>query len=529
MAAKKTEKDHGALLRSAEEDYARRRHLDALGFSTEEAYRLWCRASGFGDALHKGPSERQRERAARQRQKGEEALRAARQFERHPEEVLRRLAAGDTAGLHVERRPELTALRAHFDAAHPCRGVRDAFLRLLLATHKAADFSGDDRVIDAYGRGAHNTYYGGLLALARRHKDWLRAPEGWRPTTHRPRRQFRELAWHLLCRYDDAPAFLESAFFRAESAAADAQRGWFVAAGNGVGLRALPGLPLSLTKRMAHAALTEVPGDLTVEAGLRWAQVVGMGGSERLARAVIGTRLGDSFADEAFWETVVRFLVDNPMLDVAQVGPLVDYLRHERTAPRRPTDRERLPEGFTMKGRTPAALLARVEAWHSRLAQEERRLRGRDLSWEPCGIGGLTWEDRPERPGAGHEAVLWSIEEITTAKGLNAEGAAMHHCVGTYAQACARGGTAVFSLKALRDGDGEPERVMTIAVSRAGVVTEARGKRNALPTATPAESSGSWGVRLSGREAALLARGRRAVQRWAAEHRVTLPNYLMVR
>ena len=40
-------------------------------------------------------------------------------------------------------------------------------------------------------------------------------------------------------------------------------------------------------------------------AGVRWAQVRGLGGTEALARAVAATRLGRELANEDFWETVL--------------------------------------------------------------------------------------------------------------------------------------------------------------------------------------------------------------------------------
>ena len=98
----------------------------------------------------------------------------------------------------------------------------------------------------------------------------------------------------------------------------------------------------------------------------------------------------------------------------------------------------------------------------------------------------------------------------------------MCHCVGTYAGSCARGDMSVWSLKA--DGDHliDAVRVMTIAVNKNRMITEARGKRNALPTATASD----FGMRMSKDEAPFLIAGRHIVAQWARTERLSLPSYL---
>jgi len=67
-----------------------------------------------------------------------------------------------------------------------------------------------------------------------------------------------------------------------------------------------------------------------MEMALRWAQVVGMGGDDQLAEAVCETMLGSQFDHGTFWESVLHFFVNNPLLDVAHVGPIVDYVQRQR-------------------------------------------------------------------------------------------------------------------------------------------------------------------------------------------------------
>jgi len=140
---------------------------------------------------------------------------------------------------------------------------------------------------------------------------------------------------------------------------------------------------------MAHCFL-EAPDDYTIEQALRWGQVRALGGDRRLMEVLRGTRLVTSFEHEDFWITVIRFFVANPLLDRAQIGPIVDYLHHQRFEPqnvfvargvreRRPPPQPQL----CMKGRTAATLLRQVEGWHRGLG---RMVRASSLEWAASGI-----------------------------------------------------------------------------------------------------------------------------------------------
>jgi hypothetical protein len=67
-----------------------------------------------------------------------------------------------------------------------------------------------------------------------------------------------------------------------------------------------------------------------------------------------------------------------------------------------------------------------------------------------------------------------------------------------------------------------PERVMTVAVNRDRMITEARGKRNALPSIAAANRH----CRLSRADEMLLRRGHQVLLRWATDEGIRLPTYL---
>src|SRR4051812_10912535 len=179
---------------------------------------------------------------------------------------------------------------------------------------------------------------------------------------------------------------------------------------------------------MAHHFL-QAPDHLVVEAALRWGQVRGMGGARPLALVVAATRLGRSFEAEDFWGTVVRFLVDHPELDPAQVGPVMNYLQHQRFVPQDILVEEGEMTGLgptqpdlSMKGRTPRSLLRQVGEWHERL---KRPRESASMSWRPSGIGAFRHVEREADQGLR----CWTIRELTSGEQLRREGAAMRHCV----------------------------------------------------------------------------------------------------
>ena len=197
--------------------------------------------------------------------------------------------------------------------------------------------------------------------------------------------QFNDIARHLLSRYD-VPAFMDSVWFEGVGRRGRQLQEWFIHIGTGGNIRDLD-TPIRLTRRMAHVFL-QAPTNNTIERNLRWAQVIGMGGDERLATAVLRTRLGRKYEDDEFWGSVVLFLVNNAMMDPSWVGPIVDYVHNVKYARRRivqdgggVTEAPPLHPEFTMKGRSATKLLRQVEAWHGQLNRE----RYVDFqTWQPC-------------------------------------------------------------------------------------------------------------------------------------------------
>ncbi|MDP6778507.1 MAG: PcfJ domain-containing protein [Candidatus Latescibacteria bacterium] len=453
-------------------------HVKLLGLETVLEYQTWCRDQGLSDAVHKSPKQRQKELDLARRHEGEAALSQARHQSRRPEEAIRRIYRGESTG-EGPGRPELEKVEAAFETVGEDRGSRKALLALLLHAEGHSDLLDAEPALARLGQQEGNTYIEGLGILAAHHHDWVRQAEDWQPPSHNSRRQFGSLSRHLLARYE-VPVFMDSAWFRGEFEPARDQQEWFKHVGMGGNIRTAD-VPVCLTKRMAHLFL-QAPDDSTVEEALRWGQILGLGGDELLVRAVNGTRLGESFDNEAFWSTVVHFLVNHPMLDPEQVGPIVDFIHNQKyvsqevVGPDGAVESRDPPQpNFAVKGRSMDKLLRQVEAWHRRLARDNRVP---FRHWEPSGHSGLDHEEQGEDGAEVH----WTIEELLGTRELTAEGRGMHHCVASYANSCRRGNVSIWSMQASDDG-GRAHRVMTIAVNNRGrTITQARGRHNALPS-----------------------------------------------
>jgi hypothetical protein len=247
-----------------------------------------------------------------------------------------------------------------------------------------------------------------------------------------------------------------------------------------------------MSKAMAHHFL-EAPYDYSIEGAIRWGQVHALGGGARLTDALLGTRIGPDFSNGEFWSSVIRFFVANPLLDRRHVGPIVDYLHAQKFETREvvvgPGRVEvRLPPqpGLSMRGRTPATLLAQVERWHRQLG----RISGAEqLYFRRSGIKELSL-----KTGKDGEAE-WRIRELLSGAELIAEGRLMKHCVASYAHSCAQGSCSIWAMEL--SGKAGIDKRQTIEVTRDRMIVQCRGRQNQLPTAAELDVVKEW-ARLAG-------------------------------
>jgi len=312
----------------------------------------------------------------------------------------------------------------------------------------------------------------GVICLARNAKAWLRPCEQWIPRSHNARKQFSSLARHLWANYD-VPIFMDQAWTQGT----EREQVWFRHLGIGQSIRTASELPIQMTKKMAHH-FCQAPGKYSIPAAFRWSQVHALGGDRRLADALRETRLAREFQDDDFWLTVLRFFVNNPMLDTAHVNPIVDYIWNQRFQPvvvfvARGVAEERPPEqpNFSMCGRTADSILRAVEAWHRRLGTDSR---AGDLQWRKSNIEDFEYtEGTAESRNTRH----WRIRELVNSKELVAEGRQMEHCVSSYSRSCHAGKCSIWTME-VETQDGV-EKCVTIEVSHSKKqICQVRGKRN---------------------------------------------------
>ena len=332
----------------------------------------------------------------------------------------------------------------------------------------------------------------GYLMVARYLGCRLRDVQDWKPKSHNRYRQFSELVRFLFARYP-IPAFLDSAFFDKNPLYAQ----WFIHLAKGGSVRKLPHCPIKMTVKMAHQFM-HTPPQYSVTEALRYAQVINMGGNERLVRTLLATRLGQYFEHDEFWETVIRFFIQNPMLEQSRIQPIVDYIQNVKFENRPDVHlmdfnqvviNEPAMPHFNMKGRTVSALLSAVDAWHRAMYTETHRKGAKEpLFWKAASIRNFK-----HREGTSDEsAKIFTIEQIITSPALLKEGRTMNHCVYSYTHACVLGRTSIWSMT-LQEGFSNKNNLLTIELSMpSNTIVQVRGRYNRLPSEVEMKVINRW-------------------------------------
>lgn len=307
-------------------------------------------------------------------------------------------------------------------------------------------------------------YLRALLAFTEHRKNWLRDVDSWESPNANSLEQFGSLARHLLARHS-VPNFMTLVWFEEPTETARRHQKLFKHLGLGNSIRGA-NLPICLTKSMADF-FEQAPDHLTVEQAVRWSQVRGLGGSKQFASAVLSTRLGTVFEHESFWARVLQLLVAQPKLNVDLVPPIIEFVNIHRAG--------LMTQSFhKMSRRSFNSFLGRVQQWMDRNPSYGLQAK---LRWPRTSIGGF----RHVEPRKHEWSVrYWTIRELTDSQQLIDEGNGLHHCVATYANACAERATSIWSLRC--HGSLESHQVLTMEVipEERKIVT-ALGKCNSPP------------------------------------------------
>jgi hypothetical protein len=329
----------------------------------------------------------------------------------------------------------------------------------------------------------------GLLALSAHRSDWVRPLESWRARTHNANRQVHSLLRHLIATYD-VPTFMDSAWLEGLTPQSVKHQRWYKHIARGQNIRTADDLPLPLSKGQAHAFLN-APDDLDIPTALRWALVIDNGGNERLVRSLLGTRIGTTFEDVEFWNSVVAFFIAHPQIEPVHHGPIIDFLHNQKFVPSVPNPLADQPgqpaeippqPNLSMKGRTPESLQRAIARWHRNLAgnTEAATTEGyrRSMpSWSASGIAPFAHQE-----GDGDDHREFEVVELLGLTELTEEGKAMGHCVATYSQLCASGRSSIWSLR-MRLSCGRSVRLATVEVrSSDRMIIQVRKRANKAAT-----------------------------------------------
>jgi PcfJ-like protein len=327
-----------------------------------------------------------------------------------------------------------------------------------------------------------------LKNLAARRAHWIQPLAAWLPATDSTRLAFRSLAHHLLAFYP-VPGFMDSAWDLDSGPEGFRQQAWYIRLGRGASLRELC-VPVPLTRRMEHF-VRRAPDHYTVGQALRYGEVLGLGGSEQLAREIAKGFLGRIVAPDEFWRTVLHFFAKHPEMPIEYANPIVDFVQANKfggeevlTDQGIETRTARWPD-VSMDGRTVKSVLRLAEAWHLELG---RKKRSGTFSWRKSGIRGFRFLEKGEE----HDRE-WTIAELLDSDALYAEGCARRHCVYTYADVCRTGETTIWSLR-LRVKAGE-KRMATVEVNpHRRAIIQVRAKCNRLAGPGSIEILRRWAV-----------------------------------
>jgi len=172
---------------------------------------------------------------------------------------------------------------------------------------------------------------------------------------------------------------------------------------------------------------------------------------------------------------------------------MIDYIqavRHDRVTVETPEGRMEfdppLPE-FSMKGRTIQSILRLMRDWHRSLGRH---------------VGSFSWTRSPYQPLVFDEPDVdgsktprrWQMTELTDSAQLRNEGAALHHCVASYADRCYRGVSSIWSLRLWQ---GEKIRhVLTVEVDPGRrAIVQARGLANRAASGRSLRLVQAWAMR----------------------------------
>lgn len=304
--------------------------------------------------------------------------------------------------------------------------------------------------------------------------DLVRPIAEWKPKGKGKQTLLASLASHVLAEYS-VPKFLWNSFWE-EDWAAFSPAISAIAKGKSFAKICKDGnFPVPLNKKQCHQVLQSSASDGFLSS-VRRVQIQTHGGEPRLHSIWMNETIGQRVCgsdQEAFWDTVIAWFCKHPMLDPDQIKPLIDFI----------ANRYEIDEKFSMKGRSPLAMIRAMETWHEELHKQKIF---RQHNYSPSGFRSWRWETKVKTK-SGHYNKEWKIKEMLTSKELSEEGKTHSHCVASYGRSISNGWTSIWSMTC------NGERVITIEVRNSSKkIVQARGRYNRVTTNEEFKIISSW-------------------------------------
>lgn len=302
---------------------------------------------------------------------------------------------------------------------------------------------------------------------------FIRKPEDWVSKSFNMERQKIDFISWCLCKYK-TPKFLYKVFIYGKKLGLSPIHfndkhtfiNWFILIGQGESF--YKNSKHIFTKKEAHLFLN-APEENSIIENIWWSRCRARNFPAKMTSWFCKNNSNLDWRNK-WWLEVLDFYSKNLNdLDIGTLQDTLDYLKRIKD----------LDNSFSLKGRTLGSVIKLSNEWH-RLQQAAKF--GSHLKWVGIPVESWKFEDK-------NNGIEWTIEQILNSKDLYREGRKMRHCVYSYVSACAKGETAIFSLK-----NNLHEHCVTIEVVKNEIV-QMRGKFNRLPKTAERNIIHRWATR----------------------------------
>ena len=277
---------------------------------------------------------------------------------------------------------------------------------------------------------------------------FIRSIEEWEPKFTNPDRQLSILLKHLFIKYK-VPDFLEKGFYGGMNIE---MIELYLHIGLGKSFKKFPLVPaLKLNNKVYHYLLN-TPSHFTYFEAFRRAQILSIGGTERLVTAFLRSKLSDRKTEkqEDFWYTVIQAFIDVPMLNMDKIPEVIDYINNQKYEASLKYGQMIIPmPNFSMKGRTIISLVEKSDKWHA----EQTRARGiwKNSTFQKWDAIGIRDYSKDAKISAGNTKIdtVYKIKQLLTSDEVREEGRRMRNCVASYISSCVNKSCAIFSVQDL--------------------------------------------------------------------------------